>query len=184
MNELFDEMEAAREAVPEELAVEFAEEYPDLFENLTRTGTAAAAKQLLLQQDPAYYDPTGSDRANIHTAFAIAGITIMPNGYDLIRLNPKHQKLLKNYKLLSQRIKELTLIEIKATNRKICRPGNSWHKLWFSIPSSERFNAMRLGEQYKFLFVNTVFEEVQELSFLEVLSLTVNENVIYTYNIG
>lgn len=127
--------------------------------------TARRAVELLIEQDERYRCPTRAERLALLIGFAKLGQTLNGAAFDAVRLD-RPVDLLDPDAIVSN-IDAITICEIKSTNQK--KIGLDLKGYFFNITAAEQITAQSLGSRYRFVFVNTVTGEHQELSFGEIM---------------
>lgn len=128
--------------------------------------TARRAVELLLEQDARYRCPTRAERLALMVGFAKLGQTLNGAAFDAVRLDRSIDLL--DPDAIAASVDAVTICEIKSTNQKKIGPDLKGY--FFNITAAEQLTAQSLGSRYRFVFVNTVTAEHQELSFAEIMS--------------
>ena len=128
--------------------------------------TAKRAIEILLARDEGFYLPSRVERNSLLVAFAMKQRVLYGAAFDLVRLTQPID--LTDPPSLSGRLSEITLYEIKSTNKPTTRPDFGGY--FFDLTTAELLTAQSLGLQYKFAFVNTLTLSVVELTLNQVLA--------------
>lgn len=126
--------------------------------------TARKAVEILLAHDPRYHCPTPAERKALMVGYAICGKTLSAAAYDVIRLERPIN--LTDPEAIAEAIDAIIICEVKSTNQK--KIGADLKGYFFNITAAELLTAQSVGERYRFLFVNTVTGEHQEMALSEV----------------
>lgn len=127
--------------------------------------TARRAVELLIEQDPRYRCPTRAERLALLVGFAKRGMTLNGAAFDAVRLDQPVDLL--DADAIAAAIGAVTICEIKSTNQK--KIGLDLKGYFFNITAAEQLTAQSLGPRYRFVFVNTISGDHQELSFGEIM---------------
>jgi hypothetical protein len=127
--------------------------------------TANAACRLLVAKRLGFVVPTGPQRQNIVVAFAKAGAVVYGKAFDVVRQSASVN--LDDESEVSRRLSELTLYEVKSTNRKVSVDFGGY---FFSLSTAELLVAQSLREQFRFAFVNVTTGDFMDLSLVEVFA--------------
>lgn len=128
-------------------------------------GTARKAVDILLAHDPRYRCPTKAERQALLVGYAKRGKTLYGAAFDVVRLDAAID--LTDEDAIAAGIEAITICEIKSTNRAAIGPDLKGY--FFNITAAEHLTAQSVGQRYRFLFVNTVTGNHQEMSLNEVL---------------
>ena len=128
--------------------------------------TERSGKRLLCEIDPCCRLLTPAERRAVLIAFAMHGKALAGAAYDAVRLQREID--LADPHDIAANIDALTLIELKTTNRETV--GADLAGYFFNITSAELLTAQSLKSQYRFIFLNTVRGDWQELGIDEVLA--------------
>lgn len=126
--------------------------------------TANRAVDILLAHDSAYHRPTKVERSAMLVGFAMRGKPLYGAAYDVIRL--AQQIDLTDPNAIAQAIDAITICEVKSTSQQ--KIGFDLKGYFFNITAAELLTAQSVGERYRFVFVNTVTGEHQEMALNQV----------------
>ena len=111
-------------------------------------------------KEKGYVRPTAKQKRFIKSAFESVGKDIKPRGYDLI-----HESALPwvlSEKLAKDHVDKLVLYELKTAGANRETPlKEDFRGLGFTLSGSEKYNAEKLGEQYKFVFLDLATENLK-----------------------
>jgi hypothetical protein len=128
------------------------------------SNTARRAIDILLAHDPRYHCPTHAERKALLVGYAMCGKVLYGAAFDIIRL--AHPIDLVSPERIAAEISGITVCEIKSTNRSALKQDLKGY--FFNITAAELLTAQSVGNRYRFLFVNTLNGEHQELALNEV----------------
>lgn len=128
--------------------------------------SAKKAAGILLSLNEGYVVPTVAQRRNLLVAFAEQGLTLYGGAFNIVR-GPSELKL-SNIESIREHLSDLRIMEIKATNKAAVRQDFSGY--FFSISTAELLTAQKLGNRYRFIFVNTATADTKEFSLQEVFA--------------
>ncbi|WP_395612224.1 hypothetical protein [Allosphingosinicella sp.] len=126
--------------------------------------TARQAVAILQGKDAAYRAPTKAERNALLVGFAMRQKVLYGAAYDMVRLDRELD--LTSPEAIASAIEAITLLEIKSTNRAAMKADLKGY--FFNITAAELLTAQSLGDQYRFLFVNTLTGEHSEMGLNEV----------------
>lgn len=126
--------------------------------------TAKQAIDILLSKDARYRAPTKKERDALLVGFAMRKKVLYGAAYDVIRLSRAIN--LSSHEEIAEGMDAITLCEIKSTNRASIRADLKGY--FFNVTAAELLTAQSLGDQYRFLFVNTLSGEHIEMALNEV----------------
>lgn len=132
----------------------------------TNQRTAKRAAELLLSLDDRYVVPTPAQRTELLVAFARARLVAYGKAFDILRC-PRDINL-NDAEAIRPRLSEILVCEIKSTNKLTVR--DDFGGYFFSITGGEMLTAQSLGDQYRFIFVNTQTRRHLELSLRQVFA--------------
>lgn len=127
-------------------------------------GTARRAIDILLAQDSRYHCPSRAERKALLVGYAMRDKVLYGAAFDVIRLNQPVD--LRDPQAIAAATDTITICEIKSTNRSTLRADLKGY--FFNITAAELLTAQSVGEKYRFLFVNTVTGEHEEMALNEV----------------
>ena len=128
------------------------------------SSTARRAIDILLAHDPSYHCPTPAERKALLVGYAMCGKVLYGAAFDVIRL--AHLIDLSSPEAIAAGIAGITICEIKSTNRPALKQDLKGY--FFNITAAELLTAQSVGERYRFVFVNTLNGEHQEMGLNEV----------------
>ncbi|WBY08123.1 hypothetical protein PIB19_00770 [Sphingomonas sp. 7/4-4] len=126
--------------------------------------TAQRAVEILLEVDPAYRCPTRAERDAMLVGFARHRKVLYGAAFDVIRVEGDLD--LSNSDAVAEAIERITICEVKSTNRAAM--GSDLKGYFFNITAAELLTAQSVGERYRFVFVNTLTGEHQEMRLAEI----------------
>lgn len=127
--------------------------------------TARRAVEILLAHDKAYYLPTAAERQALLIGFAEHGKALIGAAYDVVRLTAPID--LTDHAAVANNLTAITICEVKSTNRPKLKSDLVGY--FFNVTAAEQLTAQALGNQYRFVFVNTLTAEHQEMTLPQVL---------------
>ena len=127
--------------------------------------TARRAVEILLGHDPTYRLPTAAERQALLIGFAQHGKALIGAAYDVVRLAEPLD--LTDAVAVAGNISAITICEVKSTNRAKLKADLAGY--FFNVTAAEQLTAQALGDRYRFVFVNTLTAEHQEMSLPQVL---------------
>lgn len=125
--------------------------------------TAKTAINILTRAGLGFVEPTPPQRSALSVAFAMNGKVLYGAAYDVVRLEQPID--LSDPAAISARLGEITVCEIKSTNRASLT--DDFRGYFFDLTTAELLVAQSLGQQYLFAFVNTLTGRHLELSLNE-----------------
>lgn len=128
--------------------------------------TSRRGLEILQQTDPQIRVPTATERKALLVGFAMRGKVLYGAAYDAIR--SAHGLALEDPEQIARHFSELTIIEVKSTNRAAV--GDDLRGYFFNLTTAELLVAQTLGDQYKFAFVNVATGTHQELDLATIYS--------------
>jgi len=141
--------------------------------NLT---TEKEGKRILLASDHSIKELSNKEKTNLLLAFATNNLVLgSKKAFDLVRCKSnidfsKVEDICKN-------IKDITVIEMKSTNRK--NVDEKFSKYYFSLTLRELYMAQSLKDQHKFILVHTLSKKTKELSWKDLFSRINNMNLAF-----
>jgi hypothetical protein len=132
----------------------------------TKQRTAKRAAEILVSLSAAYVVPTQLQRSALLVAFAQAQRVLYGKAFDIVRC-PIGLDLTNPTDIMS-RLEEVSICEIKSTNKASVKPKFSGY--FFAITAGEMLTAQSLGCQYSFMFVNTRTRECLEMSLQQIFA--------------
>ncbi len=127
--------------------------------------TAAAARQLLCDQNPAFRALKARQKSKIVIEFAKRGVVVYGQAFDLVHCDPSAN--LNDDADIARVLPNLRLYEVKSSSRTL-KPG--FADYFFSFSTAELLVAQSLGDNFRFAFVNILSGEVLDLSLREVFA--------------
>jgi hypothetical protein len=131
---------------------------------VTGQSTARRAAKLLVASDSRYVEPTRQERDAMLVGFAMHRKVLYGAAFDLVKLDADID--LSDPEAIAANIDAIQVIEVKSTNQE--RIGDDLKGYFFDLTNAELLVAQKLGEQFKFVFVNIISERWQEMSINEV----------------
>ena len=128
--------------------------------------TANKAVDILLKKKEGFQILTPDEKTNLAVAFVKKNMVIYGKAYDIIKCTKKID--FSNEKEISNNIDNITIFEIKSTNRKDMKSDLSGY--FFDLTTAELLVAQNLKKRFKFAFVNTITEQYQEFTLNEVFA--------------
>lgn len=128
--------------------------------------TESSARDILCRGDARYLIPTRAQRKALMIGFAHCGKSLPLSGYDAVRLDAAVD--LDDPDDIARNNDAIVIIEIKSTNQ--AKVGADLAGYFFNITAAELQNAQGLKDQFRFVFLNTVRGDWEELSIGEVLA--------------
>ena len=128
--------------------------------------TARTAITILTGTGLGFVEPTPAERSALGVAFAMNGKVLYGAAYDVVRFTQPMD--LSDPAAISTRLGEVTVCEIKSTNRASLTDDFSGY--FFDLTTAELLVAQSLGQQYLFAFVNTLTGRHLELSLNELFA--------------
>ena len=128
--------------------------------------TARKAISILLGKGLGFHEPTAAERQALLVAFAHRGMVLYGAAFDLIQ-TPEIIDL-SNGDVIAEKLDQITVVEIKSTNR--AEIGPDFRRYFFNLSTAELLVAQSLGKRFRFAFVNTVTGEHQELVLQDVFA--------------
>lgn len=126
--------------------------------------TAQRAVDILLAHDARYHCPSRSERDALLVGFAKHRKTLYGAAFDVIRVERPID--LSDPDAIAAALGAITICEVKSTNQK--KIGIDLKGYFFNITAAELLTAQSVGERYRFVFVNTLTGEHQEMALNEV----------------
>lgn len=121
--------------------------------------TAQRAVEMLLATDPQYRCPTRRERDAMLVAFAKHRKVLYGAAFDVVRIEGELD--LADTDAVAAAIDRITICEVKSTNRPMI--ASDLKGYFFNITAAELLTAQSVGERYRFVFVNTLTGEHQEM---------------------
>jgi hypothetical protein len=128
--------------------------------------TAQRATEILVAHDTRYHCPTRRERDALLVGFAKHRKTLYGAAFDVIRMEQPID--LSDPDAIAAAIETITICEVKSTNRK--NIGVDLRGYFFNITAAELLTAQSVGERYRFVFVNTLTGQHQEMALNEVFA--------------
>jgi len=124
--------------------------------------TASLAVELLLQHG--YVEPTAVQRTNLLVCFAESDRVLYGRAFDVVKCPPDVD--LNNRASIKPHIGQITVAEIKSTNRRTIGPDFDGY--FFDLTNAELLVAQSLGAQFLFVFVNIVTLAIKEMTLQDI----------------
>ena len=121
--------------------------------------TAQRAVEMLLAIDSQYRCPTRRERDVMLVAFAKHRKVLYGAAFDVVRIEGELD--LADEEAVAAAIDRITICEVKSTNRRVI--ASDLKGYFFNITAAELLTAQSVGDRYRFLFVNTLTGEHQEM---------------------
>jgi hypothetical protein len=126
--------------------------------------TAKNAIEILCQASPRFRQLKGVEKTNLSTAFASRNRVLYGEAFDVVKC-PRRLDFTNQDEIRSN-LESITVYEVKSTNRK--NIPNDFSGYFFDLTTAELLVAQSLGEQFRFVFVNTIRNRTREMSIQEV----------------
>lgn len=126
--------------------------------------TAQRAVDILLEADPSYCCPTRAERDALLVGYAKHRKVLYGAAFDALRLDRPVDLL--DPDAIAASLDAITICEVKSTNRTAIKTDLKGY--FFNITAAELLTAQSVGERYRFVFVNTLTGEHQEMALNEV----------------
>ena len=124
-------------------------------------GTAKRAIKALVEAGDGFVEVGPPERRALAIAFATAGKIVYGRAFDIARLSQTGVDL-KDPESIAAHMSDITLYEVKSTNRKAIEDG--FEGYFFSLSTAELLVAQSLGDRFKFMFVNVETGARKEMS--------------------
>lgn len=121
--------------------------------------TAQRAVEILVANDPSYHCPSRAERDALLVGYAKHRKVLYGAAFDAIRLERPVDLL--DPEAIAGAIDAITICEVKSTNRTAM--GSDLKGYFFNITAAELLTAQSVGERFRFVFVNTITGEHQEM---------------------
>jgi hypothetical protein len=128
-----------------------------------RQQTAKKAARIL--EDDGFKVPTKKQKRALLVAFAEQNMVIYGNAFDILKVAGKVD--LDSTEEIKGKLGQITLYEIKSTNRKIKEDFSGY---FFALTTAELLVAQNLKDQYRFAFVNVTTGKYVEMRLTEVFA--------------
>ncbi|MCH8833677.1 MAG: hypothetical protein IIA81_05240 [Thaumarchaeota archaeon] len=128
--------------------------------------TTIKALEILKNKKIGFRVLNSTEKKNLALAFARKNMVIYGKAYDIIRYKKKID--FSNEKDVEKKFDDITVYEIKSTNRKDVKKDFSGY--FFDLTTAELLVAQSLKTRFKFVFVNTVTGNYNELSLNQVFA--------------
>lgn len=129
--------------------------------------TAKKAMAMLTEGDPTFRSPTKVQRRNLAMAFAGRDKIVYGRAFDAVRIPAEIEVDLDDLASVEANLRELTLYEVKSTNRK--KLEDDFKGYFFALTTAELLVAQSLGTQFRFLLVHIHTGARLELSLQDLL---------------
>jgi hypothetical protein len=126
------------------------------------SSTAKKAMAMLTQGDLTFRSPTKAQRRNLAMAFAGQDKIVYGRAFDAVRVPTQVEVDLDDLASVEANLRDLTLYEVKSTNRK--NLGDDFSGYFFALTTAELLVAQSLGSQFRFLLIHTLTGARLELS--------------------
>ena len=120
----------------------------------------------ILLKKPGYVKLSSKEKDNLLLAFIKKCVPVHKKAFDLVRITSKINFSDEND--ITRKIKDITLIEIKSTERS--NVDAKFSNYFFGLTAREQMLAQALKNQYKFVFIHTKTKNILELSLSELFS--------------
>lgn len=130
-------------------------------DRINRQGTAKKAVKMLVDRNEGFRELSKTERLNIVIAFAKMNKVIYGKAFDVVKIKGKAIDL-DNLSEVEKDIERITIYEVKSTAKKDIK--RYFEKYFFGLTTAELLVAQNLKKQFKFIFVNTLTNEVMELT--------------------
>jgi len=131
----------------------------------SRQGTAKKAVKFLVDKNDGFKEPTKAERLNIVIAFAKKNKVIYGKAFDVVKIEGKAIDL-TNLSQVENNLDRIMIYEIKSTAKKDIK--ENFDKYFFGLTTAELLVAQNLKNHFKFIFVNTLTNEVMELTLKQI----------------
>jgi len=128
--------------------------------------TAIKALEILKNKKIGFRVLNSTEKKNLALVFTRKNMVIYGNAYDIIHCKKKID--FSNEKDIEEKLDDITVYEIKSTNRKDMKKDFSGY--FFDLTTAELLVAQSLKTRFKFVFVNTVTGDYNELSLNQVFA--------------
>lgn len=135
-----------------------------LADDSAQTGQRTARIACEILRERGFIIPTAAQREALLVAFVRAGYVIYGKAFDVVKCAAPVD-LASSDDVLNN-LEEVTLFEIKSTNKATVKPDFKGY--FFSLSTAELLVAQNLGKHYRFAFVNTRTRKHEELALLDV----------------
>lgn len=126
------------------------------------SSTAKTAMAMLTQGDPAFVEPTKTQRRNLAMAFAAEDRIVYGRAFDAVRIPSGVEIDFDDLDSVTSNVGELLLYEVKSTNR--AKLGEDFKGYFFALTTAELLVAQSLGAQFRFLLIHTLTGHRMELT--------------------
>jgi hypothetical protein len=131
------------------------------------SSTAKRAMAMLTAGDTRFRNPTKAQRRNLAMAFADRDRIVYGRAFDAVLIPSELEVDLDDLGSVEANLDELTLYEVKSTNRK--NLGDDFRGYFFALTAAELLVAQSLGDQFRFLLIHTLSGARLELSLQDLL---------------
>jgi len=121
--------------------------------------TARKAVDILLANDSRYHCPSRKERDALLVGFAMHRKILYGAAFDVIRLEASID--LMDPQAIADAIGAITICEVKSTGQASIK--TDLKNYFFNITAAELLTAQSIGARYRFVFVNTLTAEHQEM---------------------
>lgn len=126
--------------------------------------TARKAVDILVASDSRYHCPSRKERDALLVGFAMHRKILYGAAFDVVRLEAEVD--LMNPQAIADAIGAITICEVKSTSQASIKADLK--NYFFNITAAELLTAQSIGERYRFVFVNTLTAEHQEMGLNEI----------------
>jgi len=130
--------------------------------------TAIKAKQIVIGLDNSFVDVTTQQRKKIVAGFALENKIIYGRAFDIIKIKSGTIVNLNEIESIQKNFDNIIIYEIKSTSKEGI--NERFEKYFFALTTAELLVAQNLGNNFKFLFLNTLTHEHLELSLKEIFA--------------
>lgn len=130
----------------------------------TTKSTAKKAAEYLLSLDIGFKVPSRKGRKNLLIVFAESGLTLYGKAFDIVKSTAAID--FDELAEVRKNLHSITIYEIKSTNKKSVK--ENFERYFFSISTAELLTAQNLKEKYRFVFVNTLTNNILDMSLQDI----------------
>jgi hypothetical protein len=133
-----------------------------------RTSNQSTARRAvaILVERPGFRVASAREKRNLAEAFASHNKPVYGQAFDAVHLGAAVD--LRDVAAIKRNISQITLYEVKATDRVGAREDFAGH--FFSMSTAELLVAQKLGEQFRFAFVDVNSRQVLDLTLQEIFA--------------
>ena len=135
-------------------------------DNSQQTATKATH---ILEKKRGFRILSKDQRKELVKAFVLTGTVVYGRAFDVIKVSGKgaDRLVLNSEADFREHIERITLYEVKSTRRNLDKHFDGY---FFGLTTAELLVAQTLGEQYRFMLVNTKTEALLDLSLQDLLA--------------